>query len=330
MLNRNQEMAVNAKNGVIRVIAGPGSGKTHTLTERTKKLIEGGVSPERILSVTFTNKATDEMRERLSKALSIDGDSFSIFNFHKLAIEILNEDIDVIGWNKKDTLGISGKYVSNLAVHRYVGRMVNDGIINGKDAETFISGILAYIRSSSCKNLYEMLDLNVSVNALKESDIIDSAINGFITRKNTEKEINRLNRKITDLQSAVFDGAKPLSALADVRQLKKYRYDLFKSFDSSAYASVALFAAEAMKYRSNLHILSVDEVVGLATYILNTYDEVKKKWNDKFDYIQIDEFQDTNMEQLEFIKTLSGNNNIFVVGDPNQSIYGFRGSNPDI
>ena len=97
-LNEAQRRAVEATEGYIRVVAGAGTGKTRTLTRRYGYLVEaGGVSPGHILAVTFTNKAANEMKQRVRHMVG-DGDTGYICTFHALGLMILKEDLHTLGW----------------------------------------------------------------------------------------------------------------------------------------------------------------------------------------------------------------------------------------
>ena len=97
-LNEAQRQAVQATEGYIRVVAGAGTGKTRTLTRRYGYLVEaGGVSPGHILAVTFTNKAANEMKQRVRSMVG-DGDTGYICTFHALGLMILKEDLHTLGW----------------------------------------------------------------------------------------------------------------------------------------------------------------------------------------------------------------------------------------
>ena len=99
-LNDAQRQAVQATEGYIRVVAGAGTGKTRTLTRRFGYLVEaGGVSPGHILAVTFTNKAANEMKQRVRSMVG-DGDTGYICTFHALGLMILKEDLHTLGWPK--------------------------------------------------------------------------------------------------------------------------------------------------------------------------------------------------------------------------------------
>ena len=99
-LNEGQRRAVETTEGYVRVVAGAGTGKTRTLTRRYGYLVEaGGVSPGHILAVTFTNKAANEMKQRV-RAMVGDADTGYICTFHALGLMILKEDLHTLGWTQ--------------------------------------------------------------------------------------------------------------------------------------------------------------------------------------------------------------------------------------
>ena len=113
MLNQEQEQAVKILNGPLRIIAGAGTGKTHTLTERISHLVKAGIPPHKILTLTFTNKAAHEIRERLSC-------HDNVMTFHSLAARLLQkfwkEDFTINDPNDPETLDFDQLFVKLLEI----------------------------------------------------------------------------------------------------------------------------------------------------------------------------------------------------------------------
>ena len=99
-LNEKQQEAVEIIEGPVIVFAGAGTGKTRTLTQRVAYMIENGIRANNILAITFTNKATNEMKERLKKSLKDKSYGITISTFHALCARILRRDIDSLGYDK--------------------------------------------------------------------------------------------------------------------------------------------------------------------------------------------------------------------------------------
>lgn len=242
ILNKNQLEAATTFEGPVMVFAGAGSGKTKTLTHRVANMINEGISPYNILAITFTNKATNEMKERLYNVVGNKIKLATISTFHSLCARILRQDIEPLGYKK------------------------NFEIIDEEDQLKIITDALEQLnidkKKFTPKQMRKMINYNKCFN-LKPSTPIEQ----------------RIFNKYEDLM-------KELSLL-DFEDLLLKTYELFST---------------------NLDIL--------------------EKYRSKYQYILVDEFQDTNLIQYKIVKLLALNHrNLFVVGDDDQSIYSFRGTN---
>jgi uncharacterized protein (TIGR00375 family) len=253
-LNEHQRQAVEHPDGCLLIVAGPGTGKTRTLTLRIAHLImRKGVSPHHILAVTFTRKAAREMQQRLS---SILGDAHRlplVATFHGLCFKILNE-LDPDGF------------------------------------ETVIDDDARKILIREAMNRVKDQGIPISQNPKKLQDQIIAA----------KQEI----RNPDDLTPA--DQVTPdARALAEV-------YHCYQN----------LLAIQGLN--------DYDDLIFKVVQLLETKKEVCNKYRHQFQHIFIDEYQDLNHGQYRIVQALappkSSNRNLCVIGDPDQSIYGFRGS----
>ncbi len=253
-LNKDQKEAVMTTEGPISVIAGAGSGKTRVLINRIGYILENkNVYPSNILAITFTNKATKEIRDRLSSVLAglnYETKYLNAYTFHGLCSSILRQFIELLGYNKD--FEILSEYNRN-------------------------------------KYLYE---------AAKLAKIID--------------------------YSGSIDGNKvtPKNFLKILKSMEKKR-DTFEDELVSLYRNFA-----ELKKKNN--VLDFDDLLLLTVKLLKEQEEVRNYLSNKYKYILVDEFQDTNSIQFELIDLLINGKtkpNLFVVGDQNQGIYGFRGAN---
>lgn len=250
-LNEKQLEAVLDTEGYVLVFAGAGSGKTAVLTTRIAHLVKAkGIRPENILAITFTNKAADEMKERLNGLIGDCGNMW-VSTIHSMCVRILRNSIGRLqGYDKN--FSIYSETDKNNVIKRIIAAMNLDSDKYLKNAKYLIS---------DCKN--------------KDLDAGD------------------LKRR-TDLR------------------------------DASAYAQI-YYAYEEELRRSNA--LDFDDLLVKTYHLLEDDAEVRSYYSDKFQYIHIDEFQDTNEIQLAIAKLLSAEHgNLFVVGDDDQSIYGWRGA----
>src|SRR5581483_1066681 len=251
-LNKDQKEAVLNTDGPMIILAGAGSGKTRYITAKVLYLIEKGVMPQNILCVTFTNKAANEMKERILKHLHVaKKEEPTIATFHSLCAKILRIDGSFIG--------ISSKYV-----------------------------------------IYDDAD---------QTDAVKEAL------------------KLLSLSPKEF---KPSSILTTISQAKN---QLIGPDDYKTIARGHFQETAASVYRIYQSILKENDALDFDDLMLKVIDLFKKnpqvleKYQNRFQYILIDEYQDTNLAQYSLTKMLSAkHNNICVVGDFSQSIYSWRGA----
>lgn len=258
-LNDVQREAVTKTDGPVMVLAGAGSGKTRVLTYRIIHLIDSGIDPFNILSLTFTNKAAREMKKRIG---SLVGESLAkslwMGTFHSVFAKILRFEADKIG------------YPPNFTIY------------DMDDSKSLLKTIIKELK----------LDDKVYKPSLVQRRI-SAAKNGLINAIEYQKETTIFN---DDLQAK-----KPLIGKI---------YDIYEK---------RCFRAGAMDF---------DDLLFKTNILLKQHSDVLLKYQDKFRYILVDEFQDTNFSQSNILKMLAARHeNICVVGDDAQSIYAFRGAN---
>lgn len=254
-LNTKQLEAVTCNKKYIRVVAGAGSGKTKVLTSRISYLIDGGVNPLKILAITFTNKASKEMKERVLKNIENMYGTPMISTFHSFCVRFLREEINALGYPKDFNI-IDEEDKTKLVKEILKEKNIDKNYLNHKT-------IINYI--SFCKTYYYKGEYKRTIfNEEKEKD-----------KKSVYEEYSR---RLEKMQCLDFDDLL----------LKTYQ-------------------------------------------LLMGNSEMRSKWQRRFEYILVDEFQDTNDIQFDLVKLLVGKeNNLFVVGDPDQTIYTWRGANLNI
>lgn len=241
------------------VIAGAGSGKTRVLTYRVANLLHKGVDPFHILSLTFTNKAAREMKERVIKLIGDQqGKNVWMGTFHSVFAKILRIDGHHLG------------YPSNYSIY------------DSDDSKRLIRTLIAEMNLDN--KLYTPAYCSARISMAKSSLLSPEAY-----------------ANNPDIQSADESARKPLIK------------DIYKNY------AARLRRADAMDF---------DDLL-FNTYVLfRDFAEVLYKYQQKFRYIMVDEYQDTNQAQYLILKRLAANTeNICVVGDDAQSIYAFRGAN---
>ncbi len=257
-LNPAQLQAVTTVDGPVLVIAGAGSGKTRTLVYRLAYLVECGISPENILLLTFTRKASQEMVSRAS---------------------MLMDD------NCRKVMGGTFHSIANLLLRRYghhVGFAPNFTILDRSDAE----GIINLIKSS--------LELGAGESKRFPSKrIVLNILSGAVNK----------SRQLEDL---IFDHHPHLvDFIDDINRIQKH-YTMFKRDHG---------------------LMDYDDLLVFFRDVLVAVPEVREEVSARFQYIMVDEYQDTNRIQAEIVRQIAAShNNVMAVGDDSQSIYSFRGA----
>ena len=252
-LNEKQREAVECLSGPLLILAGAGSGKTRTLTHRIANLIFHGVKPSRILAVTFTNKAANEMKERLARLLNAPVNFMPYMGtFHGICVKILRQEYAAVG--------IPRDFV----------------IYDMDDQMALIKRILKNLDFSADKNL--------------KPKMIQSVISGEKNKGNGPEE-----------------------------------YAASVYYPNQQKIAKVFFEYETQKAKNGA--LDFDDLLLKTLELFSNNPEIRKKWQEKFEHILIDEYQDTNMIQYQLIKLLvNEKRNIAVVGDDWQSIYSWRGA----
>ena len=246
-LNEPQAAAARHKDGPLLILSGAGSGKTRVITHRIAYMLaEHGIAPENILAVTFTKKAAQEMKQRLSELIGNRSRRLQVSTFHSLCNRILQENINLIGYNPYFT--IYGPGTQWILI---------DGIMNTLDSP-----------------------MNDPEEVLTE---ISNAKNQFVGPE-----------------------------------------DYAKVFSDE---SVAQIYAEYQKELRRDNAVDFDDLIKYSVEIFESNGKVLADYQDRFQYIMVDEYQDTNPSQYKLINMLAQKHqNLCVVGDDDQSIYGFRGA----
>ena len=253
-LNPPQQEAVFHTEGPLLILAGAGSGKTRVLTHRIAYLIEDkGVNPFNILAITFTNKAAQEMRERVDRLTGADGMSVWVATFHSTCVRILRRYIDRLGYDNRFT------------------------IYDSDDQKTLMKEICRKLNIDNKK--YKERYLLAQISHAKDEMISPD-----------EMEMN---------------------AGGDFNQKK-----------------VAQVYREYQAALKSNNALDFDDLLVKTVELFQNCGDVLESYQEKFRYIMVDEYQDTNTVQFKFVSLLAARyGNLCVVGDDDQSIYKFRGAN---
>ena len=254
-LNARQTQAVEASEGRVRVVAGAGSGKTRVLAHRYAFLVNDlGISPGNILCLTFTNKAAQEMKRRISGMVDRGSVNDFICTIHSFCVKFLRREIYRIGYPKSFT------------------------VIDEEDAK------------------------QLAKQAMEEF--------GVDRRKPTAERF-----------------------LTQVAALKGYDIDAYiqRHLLPASPAECPDMLVRYMRLQLKHYALDYDDLIYFTIYILNHFPDAREYWTDKLNYIMVDEVQDCSADDWKLLGILAERHgNLFVVGDPDQAIYEWRGANPSI
>jgi DNA helicase-2/ATP-dependent DNA helicase PcrA len=263
-LNREQRQAAETTEGALRIIAGPGTGKTRALTARYCHLVSTlGIAPGNILCATFTNRAAGEMKRRVRAALG-DLDLGLICTFHAFCVQLLKEDIHVLNYPK------------------------NFIILDVEDQKQILLKIFA--------------DMGLG---LRDTTIQRTLDNVLEARKlfasNYIADIYELDNE------ALRERALHASS-RDEEIFLRYLYEQKKCFGCD-----------------------FNDLINFTAYIFDHFPDIRQKWADRMQYVMVDEFQDVSARQYAIARTLAEKHgNLFIVGDPDQTIYVWRGSHVEL
>lgn len=253
-LNPPQKEAVFHTEGPLLILAGAGSGKTRVLTHRIACLMEEkGVNPWNILAITFTNKAAQEMRERVDKLVGMGAESIWVSTFHSACVRILRRHIDFLGFD------------NHFAIY------------DTEDQKTVIKEV--------CRRL------NIDTKIYKERTLM---------AKISHAKDELISSEEMELNAGGDFNEKKIAAV-----YKEYQATLRKN-----------------------NALDFDDLIVKTVELFQNCPDVLEYYQERFQYIMVDEYQDTNTAQFKFVSLLASKyQNLCVVGDDDQSIYKFRGAN---
>ena len=253
-LNPMQRQAVFHTEGPLLILAGAGSGKTRVLTHRIAYLIqEKEVNPWNILAITFTNKAAQEMRERVDRIAGFGSDAIWVSTFHSTCARILRRHIDNLGYDTNFT------------------------IYDTDDQKSVIKDV--------CRRL------NVDTKIFKERALLS--------------QISHAKDNLITPDQMEMDAADDFNQKKTAMVYREYQAALRKN-----------------------NALDFDDLIVKTVELFQNCDRVLEYYQERFKYIMVDEYQDTNYAQFKFVSLLASRyENLCVVGDDDQSIYKFRGAN---
>lgn len=290
-LNEKQKEAVLKTDGPVLVLAGAGSGKTKTLTHRIAYLIQGKkVSPFNILAVTFTNKAATEMSNRVAKLLISSNSKYKTLNTKQI----------------KNSNDKNSKSLGSLDLDNSTSNLAN------------------------VKHLPWMGTFHSICVKILHREIDKIGYNTNFTIYDSQDSLALIKRICKDLQIDI----KKNNPRAMQSMISSAKSEMMKPKDYEKYTEgyfqekVVQIYKEYQKRLKEMNALDFDDLINKTVELFKENDDILEKYQKMFQYIMVDEYQDTNTPQYMFCKLLGKKHkNICVVGDDWQSIYAFRGAN---
>lgn len=267
-LNDKQKIAVISNSSHLRIVAGAGTGKTSVLTKKIAYIINESLTyPNRILALTFTNKAAEEMRTRVEKLVGEKSKDIQILTFHSLCNLILR---------------IEAKKIVEIEEIPITDYRFN--IIDEQDQKKIVEKLLG--------------------NHLKTAE-------------------DRDEKKITAYQAVEF--------ISKAKNLEKTPEEMLSSANNEIEGIKAQVYQQYVAKTKDNNIIDFDDLLLYTKIAFEKNPQISERWQKKFDYVLVDEFQDTSLIQYSILKFFIKNNTrLVVVGDPDQTIYSWRGADPSL
>lgn len=301
--NKKQQECIDTINGKVMVLAGPGTGKTFTVIQRIKAMLEQGIKPETILCLTFSDAAAGEMRERLIREMGVLASAVDIYTYHSFCNDIIKQN------PMQFNLSANVKLISDTNAIQLMKETIDEVkpeffVAPRADKYHFVKDFLNYIpKLKSLRIDKETYLSNIETNpSLKprikelESEIYEREQAGKTQNKTRYNEIEKIKTNI--------EKAKELWEIYEVYSTKMFQNNFIDFSD-------------------------------MINFVLDQFESDSaflKEVASKYKYFLVDEYQDTNSLQNAIIFNLLDGveeQNIFVVGDDDQIIYGFQGANSD-
>jgi DNA helicase-2/ATP-dependent DNA helicase PcrA len=363
-LNTAQKQAVDQIDGPVMVIAGPGTGKTELLSVRTANILsKTDTLPENILCLTFTDSGAAAMRQRLVGIIGIDAYKVAIHTFHSFGTEIINQNreyfyrgalfapaddlsryeilrsiFDELDYKNPLASTMNGEYTHQSDATKVISELKRSGLTSDE--------LLAIIDASEMaletaeKILVPIVSSTVSKKTTEDLVKSLSSLQTLVDNATTLFEVTPMAAVIyTGLQNAIDSAqtdhpTKPISAWKKQWFQKNEKGEL--TFKSRGY--LAKLRATAYVYYEYLNrmeqagLYDYDDMILQVVHAMEVHDDLRFNLQEKYLYIMVDEFQDTNLAQMRMLHNLTenpaneGSPNILVVGDDDQAIYSFQGA----
>ncbi len=362
-LNRAQKDAVDSIDGPVMVIAGPGTGKTELLSMRTANILQKtDTLPQNILCLTFTESGANAMRERLLQIIGPEGYKVPIHTFHSFGTEVMNQNAqyfyhgsDFRPADELTSYEILEGIFDELDYNNPLASKLNDEYTHLRDTQNTISELKRSGLTSD--ELLAILDANDIVIDAVEAKL--AALFASRLSKTTIQQLTPIVETILQADGVInIPGIVPLSrVIADslelaigeatdqnsTKPITAWRNQWMKKDDANNFVLKARLGATKLRAVSYIYyqylvrmqeakIYDFDDMILRVVHAMEVYPELRFNLQEQFQYIMVDEFQDTNLAQMRILANLTNNEasagrpDILVVGDDDQAIYSFQGA----
>lgn len=300
--NAGQTEGIKTLNGPVMVLAGPGTGKTFTIIQRIKYMLETGIAPESILCLTYSEAAANEMKARLVKEIGTIASSVTIHTYHAFCNEIIRQN--PMEFELLDGVGL----VDDITKRSLMSEVIDE-----------VKPL--YYKTKWGDSKYFIPELLNAVDEIKKNQVTKEDY--FNTLKNHSQWGGKLKELEEEYKTREEKGKLVKTFLKNFENHKKKlgkageAWEIFEKYDT--------------KLKQN-NFIDFNDMINMVLENFDTNEEFLKRVSAKFQYFLVDEYQDTNYTQNKIVFKLAEgacNENIFVVGDDDQIIYEFQGAKTD-
>lgn len=301
--NRKQQECIDNLKGKYLVLAGPGTGKTFTVIQRIKNMIKNGISGEKILCLTFTDAAANEMRKRIEKELNKNETGVNIYTYHSFCCDILENNAEEFELNE------NFKIITDSVSRAFLKNCIDE--LNPKAYRTTKNDPYFFI--DTIKNQID----EIKKYRLTKKQYFYNLENNPDWKPKLSQLKTQLDEKIKKGDSRTTTLENKIKSLSEKIDKAEELWDFYELYQNKMFQS---------------HYLDFNDMICLVLEKFETSPAFLEKIADNYEYLLVDEYQDTNKSQNDLIFALTKalkTQNVFVVGDDDQIIYTFQGARLD-